>query len=224
MISVRWQLVFILKARSLFYFCGIKHIDVTFVVYHYSHIQHGQKRIGKFYVAVQIYVLRLQVYLETNGFRTLPINLVLTDQDDCTHFLLLPASLLLSISEDTIYFQGSILKKEKKVWLVYCKKKCSIKEGVKWKKFFIPRWKKLVEIQDHKASHKPSSFFTFATETSINGKLLKAETDDLNDAIAADDNEMTKLDTHQSKRIMIISLVYVTLLSELSVTELHFSC
>ena len=42
-----------------------------------------------------------------------------------------------------------------------------------------------------------------------------AETDDLNDAIAADDNEMTKLDTHQSKRIMIISLVYVTLLSEL---------
>ena len=163
-------------------------------------------------MAVQIYVLRLQVYLETNGFRTLPINLVLTDQDDCTHFLLLPASLLLSISEDTIYFQGSILKKEKKVWLVYCKKKCSIKEGVKWKKFFLF----LVEIQDRKASHKPSSFFTFATETSINSKLLKAETDDLNDAIAADDNEMTKLDTHQSKRIMIILLVYVTLLSEFS--------
>ena len=66
-----------------------------------------------------------------------------------------------------------------------------------------------------RASHRRPSFFTFATETSINGKLLKAETDDLNDAITADDNEMTKLDTHQSKRIMIISLVYVTLLSEL---------
>ena len=65
-------------------------------------------------------------------------------------------------------------------------------------------------------THTRPSFFTFATETSINGKLLKAETDDLNDAITADDNEMTKLDTHQSKRIMIISLVYVTLLSELS--------
>lgn len=82
-------------------------------------------------------------------------------------------------------------------------------------KVFIFLVEKVIEIQNRKASQK-CSFFTFATETSINGKLLKAESDDLNDAIAADDNKMTKLDTHQSKRIMIISLVYVTLLSELS--------
>ena len=87
-------------------------------------------------MAVQIYVLRLQVYLETNGFRTLPINLVLTDQDDCTHFLLLPASLLLSISEDTIYFQGSILRKEKKSLARLLQGKKSIKEGVKMEKVF----------------------------------------------------------------------------------------
>ena len=65
------------------------------------------------------------------------------------------SSLHLSISEDTIYFQGSILKKEKKFGShsFSSKKKNRIKEGVKMEKVFYSSLKKVVEIQDRKASH-----------------------------------------------------------------------